>query len=90
MDKLEAVEQVFGMPDTWTVRPVTFGEMDPVVEMSRVFDREYPDEDAQSCIVAELAYNEHKYERAENATKENGWICVCGYPAANHPQECFE
>ncbi|HTD19802.1 MAG TPA: hypothetical protein VK667_09765 [Ktedonobacteraceae bacterium] len=33
MAELEAVEQVFGMPDTWTVRPVTFGEMDPQVEM---------------------------------------------------------
>jgi hypothetical protein len=29
--RLNAIEEVFGLPDTWTVCPVTYGEMNPAL-----------------------------------------------------------
>lgn len=47
-------------------------------------------EERTSWIVGELAYNNHKYSQANDANKANGYMCECGYPEANHPEECFE
>jgi hypothetical protein len=36
MARLKTIIEVFGMPDVWTIRPTTFGEMDPVLEMKKL------------------------------------------------------
>ena len=36
MAKLKTIIEVFGMPDVWTIKPSTFGEIDPVVEAKNI------------------------------------------------------
>lgn len=43
-DKMKAIREVFGPPDVFTIRPTTFGEMNPVVEHKRNAEME---EDSQ-------------------------------------------
>lgn len=45
MNRKEVIELVYGTPDVWTVRPTTFAEIDPVIEMSRVYDHDYAEVD---------------------------------------------